>query len=441
MENRLAFFLVILHVRCKEQAEKYLHFCHKTACCFVLAAEDEAMHSYIVVGGGLAGLTAANALAQEGIRVTLLEQSRQPGGRAQTQERNGYRLNLGPHALFSGGVAAQTFREWQIPFSGHFPPATAQAYFVREGQLYPMVRDLSSLATTRLFGVREKLEAGRLLSLFSAGEADASETMQQWLNRHVHSQRIYDLAATLTRISTYATDLNRLSARAALKQIAMGLKHKVLYLDGGWQMLVDGLKDRALSLGVEILCEQPVNDLNSLDADGVVLAVGPASVEKLTGRSLPQRQPLYMATLDLALDSVPEDAARLAFCLDKPFYFSMHSASARLAPEGGALIHVAQYLGDTQPDPVAVRAELEEYATLVMPQWRRHAQVTRFLPNLTVTPMMPTLDGRPDVDFLGMENVMIAGDWVGDEGMLADASAASALKAASMIQRHKTMVA
>ena len=65
------------------------------------------MKQYVVVGGGLAGLTAANALAGEGRKITLLEQSERLGGRAITQQDRGYLLNLGPHALHRGGVAAQ----------------------------------------------------------------------------------------------------------------------------------------------------------------------------------------------------------------------------------------------------------------------------------------------------------------------------------------------
>ncbi len=148
-----------------------------------------------------------------------------------------------------------------------------------------------------------------------------------------------------------------------------------------------------------------------------------------------------MATLDIGLEKLPPNATRVAYMIDRPLYFSMHSASAQLAPEGGAMIHVAKYLGDTEPDPAAVRKELEEYATLLLPEWQSTARVARFLPNLIVTPMMASVDGRPDVDFLGLENVAVAGDWVGDTGMLADAAVASALKAASVIQRQKVLVA
>jgi hypothetical protein len=252
---------------------------------------------------------------------------------------------------------------------------------------------------------------------------------------------VRDLAATLTRISTYSTDLEHLSATATLKQIAIALKHNVLYLDGGWEILVDGLKERAMALGVEIRCEHPVTHLGDIDADGIVLATNPSTVETLTRISLPKLRPLRMATLDLGLSGLPPDAARLAFSLDHPLYFSMHSDSARLAPEGGAMIHVSKYLGDSEPDPSAVREELEEFATLVLPQWQSAARVVRFVPNMTVAPAMASVEGRPAVDILGREGIAVAGDWIGDEGMLADAAIGSALKAASLIEPSETLVA
>jgi hypothetical protein len=148
-----------------------------------------------------------------------------------------------------------------------------------------------------------------------------------------------------------------------------------------------------------------------------------------------------MASLDLGLDGLPKDAANAAFALDRPLYLSAHSASAKLAPQGGRMVHVAKYLGGARQDPNAVRAELEEYATLVLPGWRRHVAFARFLPALTVTPMMPTTTDRPDEDFLGLQRITIAGDWVGPEGMLADAAVASALRAAGAIQRPRAAAA
>jgi len=55
--------------------------------------------------------------------------------------------------------------------------------------------------------------------------------------------------------------------------------------------------------------------------------------------------------------------------------------------------------------------------------------------------MMPTSANRPDIDFLGLDRVAVAGDWVGPEGMLADAAVSSALWAAGAIGRRKAAAA
>lgn len=399
------------------------------------------MESYVVIGGGLAGLTAANALAGPGREVTLLEQSSHLGGRARTQNENGFLLNLGPHALYRGGSAARTFREWNIPFSGRIPPTASRAYFVRESQLYPLFANLSGLLRTRMFNLREKLEVGSLLGAITAAKAKHQETMREWVNHRVSSPRVREFAATAIRISTYALDLDHLDAQVTLQQMRSALKDNVLYLDGGWRTLVDGLAQRARSLGVNIRCGQPVDNVHSIDASAIALAVGPSDVEKMTGMALPAGLPLHMASLDLGLEGMPADTTNVAFALDRPIYFSVHSASAQLAPKGGQMVHVAKYLGAGLEDPKAVRAELEEYATLVMPGWKKHIRSERFLPALMVTPMMPTPSNRPDHDFLGLDRVKIAGDWVGPEGMLADAAVASAFGAAEAIRKRRAAAA
>jgi len=392
------------------------------------------MQSYTVIGGGLAGLTAANALAGPDSKVTLIEQSTQLGGRARTSREHGYSINLGPHALYLGGRAAQTFREWNIPFTGKFPPTSANAFHVREDKLYPMVRNLPGLLTTRLFNPREKFEVANLLSLFPSAGAEPNETMSSWLDRKVSAPRVRDFAATLVRIATFCPEPDILDAEVAIRQIASALKHNVLYIDGGWQTLVDGLAERARSLGVEIRCGESAG---TLGRTRTVLATGPEAVQNLTGVPVPKGPALRMATLDLGLADMPDKTPVTAFALDRPLYFSTHSNSSN-----HRLVHVAKYLGSTAQDPRTVRAELEEYATLVMPAWKQHTEFVRFLPDLTVAPIMPTATTkRPPASFLNLENVAIAGDWAGPEGMLADAAVASALEAAALLQRRTTAAA
>src|SRR5262249_24087554 len=113
---------------------------------------------------------------------------------------------------------------------------------------------------------------------------------------------------------------------------------------------------------------------------------------------------------------------------------------ARLAPEGAALVQLGKYLSGTT-DAASDRAELEQLASRAIPGWRERAEVVRFLPHMTVTHAAFSTQGRPGVDVLGLPGVALAGDWVGSDGMLADAAVASALRAAGMIQRQKQRAA
>jgi phytoene dehydrogenase-like protein len=390
------------------------------------------MQSYIVIGGGLAGLTAANALAQPGRKVTLLEQSEHLGGRAITQQDAGFQLNLGPHALYCGGPATRTFTDWKIPFQGH-PPAQSRGHFVYQGEKYPLITNAATLLKSPLFGFAEKLEAGNLLRLFAKGHAPR-QTMREWIDDHAKSPKVRALASAITRVTTFAADLDHLSAAAALPQIAMAVDINVAYLDHGWQTLINGLEARARAQGVEIRTGTPIEALP--ECDGVILAIPPAAVEKLTGARFPNLRPIRVACLDLGLHSLPEKAANFGLGIDQPLYFSVHSAAAKLAPEGSALIQLAKYLeADSAP---ADRAELEQFADLLAPGWRDRVAVSRFLPNMTVSYAMPTLEGRPEVDALAQNGVFLAGDWVGKENMLTDAAVASALLAARTVQKGKS---
>jgi phytoene dehydrogenase-like protein len=303
------------------------------------------MKRYVIVGGGLAGLTAANALAGENREVVLLEQSKHPGGRAMTYQERGYLLNLGPHALHRGGLAARTFRQWSVPFEGNPPDIGAASFLVRDDRKYPLVFGIRGLLTTRLFTGPERIQAARILTQLASGGATEGESMREWIEQRARSPRVRELAAMLARVSTYSADLTLLSARAALAQYRSATRNGVLYLHSGWQTLVAGLEQRARGLGVEIRTGEPVESLNAIEADGIVLAIPPPAVEQITGRSLRKPHPVRVACLDLGLRTLPESAARVALGLDQPLYLSLHSIVARLAPAGAALAHVCKYLG------------------------------------------------------------------------------------------------
>lgn len=62
---------------------------------------DHKTWDVVVIGGGLAGLTASVYLARGGKSVLLFEKSPSLGGRAITTRKDGALFNLGAHALIS----------------------------------------------------------------------------------------------------------------------------------------------------------------------------------------------------------------------------------------------------------------------------------------------------------------------------------------------------
>jgi phytoene dehydrogenase-like protein len=397
--------------------------------------------SFIVAGAGLAGFSAAIELASDGHQVTLLEKSRQPGGRAATHHQRGFAMNLGPHAFYGAGVMKRQFDTWGISYHGARPLGDGKAFLLSNGVRHVFPLGTLSLLRSGAFSVRDKIRIARALQALQKTDPATvrGQSMQTWIDSHGGSGKAALLLAAVTRLSTYSADLGLLDAGAAIAQLQLASAGSVLYLDGGWETLIAGLARKAQSLGVAVRIECGLNrvepglvELSSgerLAADGIVLAIPPRDVEQVTGLRLPVRTPARAACLDLGLTRLPSRAASFVLGLETPTYVSVHSAYARgLAPERGALVHIAKYL---DRDATATREDLERLADVALPGWRSELMTSRFLPEMTVVHAIPQAQrDRPDVDALKMQRVRIAGDWVGPEAMLADAAVASGLRAA-----------
>jgi len=418
----------------------------------------------VVVGGGLAGLTAAAFLARAGKSVTLFEKSQRLGGRAETQMREGFYFNQGAHALYRLGAGAKILDELGITFTGGVP--ASNGWGVKRGKLHKLPADPLSLLTTRALGWLDKVELARLLATFHQIDPQPLQgvSVNQWLQRRVRRFEVRPLLRTFVRLFTYGNDPDRQSAGAAIErmQLALASGGNVWYIDGGWQTLVEGLFNVARGAGATIKTGARVAavardgagvrgvrlaDGTFWPAQAVIVTGSPAAAHALVERSqetvlqtwLNSARPVLVACLDVGLRYLPQPRLLFAVGIDQPVYFSVHSGVAQLAPADGAVIHTMKYLDSEQPAAgVGTERQLEALLDLVQPGWRDALVERRYLPQMTVANGVVTAAqggtlGRPGPAVPGISNLYVAGDWVGPEEMLSDASFASAKEAARMV--------
>jgi phytoene dehydrogenase-like protein len=408
----------------------------------------------VVVGGGLAGLSAATYLARAGLAVEVLERSETPGGRARTRRQDGFAFNVGPHALYRKGMGAGVLRELGVAVDGAMPAGPYKA--LKGARLETLPVTPGTLLTSRLLPLRAKLEVARWYATLGRldARAYARTSTADWLARELPRPEARAFAETVVRVATYAADMERHSAESVIRQL-QAARAGVLYLHGGWQTLVDGLRDGLTRLGVSVRAREEVVSVKAaargfevaladgrvLEAGAVVLALPPDAARRIVGTPVAALEqaaaavPVRASCLDVALARLPRPDRAVVLGVDRPLYFSVHSAVARLAPAGGALVHAARYLDSSPAEPAAVERELEELLDRVQPGWREVTLRRRFLPELVVSNALVTaaqggLGGRPAVEVPEVPGLYLAGDWVGAEGLLADASLASARRAA-----------
>jgi len=342
----------------------------------------------VVIGAGLAGLTAAAIVARSGRSVVVREKRGAIGGDARSVNREGFTFNQGPHALYRGGPAERVLTGLGVKLRGGKPPVRGCLVFDGRTEIAPT--GPVSLLRTGALGPKDKIDVGKVFGVLPrlTPAKFASSTVNEWVASVTKSDRSAQLLHAIVRLATYTNQPDVMSADVAISQLQSALGPGVLYLDGGWQSLVDQL---TATPGVLIVTEDVSSELP--DARAVIIAAGgPATASTLTGT---------------------------------------HSAVAELAPQGQFHAAAVQYLAaNDEPDADGLMA-FTRYAGVSDDD----VIVSRRLHRMTPVSSLPLasmggMAGRPRTTDSGQDNVFLAGDWVGPTGFLTDAPIASAEAAA-----------
>ena len=180
----------------------------------------------IVVGGGIAGLSATYELRRRGIDVCLLEASDRLGGVIRTDRFDGWVVDGGPDALLTQKRAA-------IALCGELgltdrlvstlPPRTA--YVLRDGRLHSLPEGsflgfpvrARALAASSLFSIGGKLRMA-LEAVIPRSDENDDESIASLVRRRFGQEAVDYLAEPLLA-GIHAGDVERLSIRALFPRL------------------------------------------------------------------------------------------------------------------------------------------------------------------------------------------------------------------------------
>ncbi|ELP67309.1 hydroxysqualene dehydroxylase HpnE [Streptomyces turgidiscabies] len=266
--------------------------------------------SAVVVGGGLAGITAALSLADAGVRVTLLEGRPRLGGLAFSFQRDGLTVDNGQHVYLrcctayrwfldriDGAALAPVQARLDVPVVDVAKPAGRRLGRLRRDALPVPLHLGRSLATYPHLSLADRAGVGRaalaLKALDLADPALDAQNFGSWLAAHGQSPRAVEALWDLVGVAT----LNAVAGDSSLGLAAMVFKTGLLSDPGaadiGWARvplgeLHDTLARKALdSAGVRTEVRTRVTSVRhhengrwtvsvpgeTLDVDAVVLAV------------------------------------------------------------------------------------------------------------------------------------------------------------------------
>jgi NAD(P)-binding Rossmann-like domain len=372
------------------------------------------MTQVTIVGGGLAGLTAAITGAEGGAEVRLLEAHVALGGRARSSE-GPYKANLGPHVLYKDS----DFWSW-----------------LQERDLLPphVGIPLGGLRFRWQGALRRTPPLGMIPSVLRlrGRQAPVDRDFRGWAASLTDEPTAAMLSAA-AGVYTFHHDPGELSAAFVwghTVRLLLSPPPTARYLIGGWTSLVASLEGRARELGVRI---ETGHHVESLPPAPVIVATELDQARRLLGDESLRWQSGHAVCLDLGLTSRRGDPFVVSD-LDEAGWVERYTVPDRsLAPTGEELVQAQM---PVRPDESAEGAalRLERLLDLSLPDWRRREtwrrrQVMKSRSGALDLPGSTWRD-RPAVDRGG--GVFLAGDMVAAPGVLSEVAWASAIEAGGL---------
>lgn len=369
-----------------------------------------------VVGGGLAGLTAAIAVAETGVPVRLHEAHRTLGGRGRATPPP-HVAHEGAHVFYADGPHYTWLKERGFVAGLGWPgPADAAKVGFRVDGRIRHVPSTGMLRAQARRGLRAPVDVDF--------HSWASERWNERTATHV---------ANAISVVTYDANTGALSAAFVwdLFQRALGARVPgVRWVRGGWQRVLDRMIARATELGVVI---ETGSRIDTLPTDGpVIVATDLDAARRLLGDETLRGTGGFAALLDLAVTKDRRDRF-VVFDLDQGGFHECYTAQDdSIAPAGQSLFQLQMPVRDNESRESAHR-RLEALADATVPDWRSRTTFhrTSTAKNRTGANDRPGITWRDRHAIDRGDGVYLVGDMVAAPGMRGEISVNSAVTAAA----------
>jgi phytoene dehydrogenase-like protein len=372
------------------------------------------MSRVTIVGGGLAGLTAAISCAEDGCDVRLLEAHDHLGGRARS-DAGPYKANFGPHVIYKDGPLWSWLAERGIlpPYAG---VPLAPIRFRWQGRVRRTPPLNAALPVLRLRG----------------REAPVDRDFRSWV-ADLAGEEIAEMLSSAAGVYTFHHDPGALSAAFVWShsvRVLLSPPPTARYLIGGWGSLIGSLERHARGLGVEIETGRRVD---ALPESPLIVATELHQARELLGEDSLQWPAGKTLCIDLGLRHRRGDPFIVSDLDEAGWVERFSAADPSIAPEGEELVQAQLPIRPGEStDQASLR--LERLLDHSFPDRReRQTWHRRQVMDGRTGPLDPpgmSWRNRPAID--RGEGVFLAGDMVAAPGLLSEVAWASAVEASKL---------
>ncbi|SHY39123.1 Protoporphyrinogen oxidase [Mycobacteroides abscessus subsp. bolletii] len=380
------------------------------------------MTTVIVIGGGLAGLTAAIACAEAGAKVTLHEAHSTLGGRARSTTAP-YVANDGTHAFYEGAP-------WQWLVARNLVQP-AERLGIRQ-MARVRIRHQGQLRRT------PPVSFAAMISLGRRAQAPVDLDFRSWASSRF-GETACKAAEGMVGPAIYDADPGRLSAAFVFERLLRVTTPRfppvTRYPRGGWGAVIDRMEHAARKRGVQIETSSRISALP--ETGPVIVATSLDAARSLFDNEALRWEGGRAALLDVGLRHSVADPFAIFDFDEGAMIECFTSQDPTLAPAGHDLLQaeIPLHSGESKADGLD---RLEAVFDLAFADWRQRLTWRRdqSATNRTGALDLPgqTWRDRPAID--QGEGRYLVGDAAAAPGLLAEVSINSALKASTLTLQH-----